>query len=130
MNTLEQAKKLLESGDIDQARKLLLGMTRSTPDDISIWILLCGISTRTQDWELGVISFGRLAKLCPASSLATSGLVQSYVNLDRHKEAIYEIERFKSVLDPSSDEARIVMKEHNRIEELIAERGGTNNTND
>jgi len=123
MNTVEQAKKLLESGDIDQARKLLLDMAKSAPDDVSVWMLLCGIATRTQDWELGVISFGRLVKLRPASSLATSGLVQSYVNLDRHEEAIDEIERFKTAADLDSEEARIVIDEHKCVEELIEKRG-------
>jgi len=123
MNTIEQAKKLLESSDIEQAKKLLLDMAESTPDDVSVWILLCGIATRTQDWELGAISFGRLVKLRPASSLATSGLVQSYVNLDRHEEAMGEIERFRLASDLDSEEAQIVMDEHKRVEELILKRG-------
>lgn len=123
MNTVEQAKKLLESDDIEQAKKLLLDIAKSTPDDASVWMLLCGISTRTQDWELGVISFDRLVKLRPASSLATSGLVQSYMNLDRHKEALNEIERFKSTADLNSEEARIVMDEHKRVENMIAKKG-------
>lgn len=119
MNSIEQAKNLLEAGNIKQGRMLLEDITNFDPDNVSAWLLLCGISTRTQDWELGAHCFKHLTHLRPSSSLASSGLVQSYMNLNRCNEVLEEIKRFQAVANLDNEEVRIVMKEHQRVMELI-----------
>jgi len=119
MNTIEEAKNLLEQGDIQQGRQILLGITKAEPDNSSAWLLLCGISTRTQDWELGILSFRNLVNLRPRSALASSGLVQSLMESNRPKEALKEIQRFRSIADSESEEVQIVLQEHRGIEEKI-----------
>lgn len=121
MNAIEQAKKLLEENEIEEARRLLLDIAGSAPDTASAWLLLSGIATRTGDWDLGVKSFGELVRLRPASSLASSGLVQSYANLGRKDEALSEIRRFKSAADPTNDEARTVIDEHDQVAKRLLE---------
>ena len=119
MNRIEQAKKLLESGNIQQGRQLLLDMATAEPENASVWLLLSGIATRKKDWELGVISFSHLVALRPSSGLASSGLVQSYMYLGRYEDVLDEIERFRSTADVGREEVQIVMEEHMGIVELI-----------
>ncbi len=117
--SLEKAKLMLNKGEILEASKLLLDMVEKDPKSSSAWLLLCGIATRTQNWELGVKSFSGLAKLRPSSHLASSGLVQSLYNSDRHVDTLKEIKRFKSVADINLENDRDVMVEHQKIADVI-----------
>ncbi len=113
--TIEKAKDLLEKGDVEQGKEILLNIARGNPTDVRAWLLLCGISTRTSNWTLGLESFEQLVKLRPSSSLATSGLVQCYLNSGKYSEALSEIERFKNISKPENDEVQTVLDEHKKI---------------
>ncbi len=112
---IENAKKLLDAGDINEAKELLLTISRSNPSEYSVCILLCGISTRTNDWILGKDSFEHLVKLRPSNSLASSGLVQSYWKLGDYDKALQEIDRFKDNADLTNESAKNVLEEHKQV---------------
>ncbi len=116
MNTLEKAKELLEAGNTDQARDLLIQVAEDEPNSPSAWLLLCGIASRNSDWELGAHSFGNLSRIRPSSPLASSGLVQSYIGLGRNSDALKEIERFRAALNPDDEDVQGVLDEYARIE--------------
>jgi tetratricopeptide (TPR) repeat protein len=117
--TLEKAKSILESGDIEQATELLLTIIQADDSNVGAWLLLCGISTRTQNWPLGVKSFGQLVRLRSTDCLASSGLVQSYYKLGEYEKSLDEIDRFKNAADKSKENVQLVMEEHKKVADKI-----------
>lgn len=117
--SIERAKKYLESNETELAKKLLLEIIESDKKNISAILLLCGISTRTQDWNLGSDIFRTLSQIRPKDSLASSGLVQSLFNLSKFDEAIDEMNRFREATDNSTEENKIVLKEYEKIHKEI-----------
>lgn len=115
MMNIDKAKSLLESGDIEQAQKLLLEITNNDKNNYSGWMLLCGIASRTENWQLGAKSFGQAVKLKPSNCLVSSGLVQSFLKLDQKKDALMEIERFKLIADNDAEDVKSVLKEFEKI---------------
>lgn len=117
--TLQKAKALLESGNLEEAREHLLQAARNDMHNPSIWLLLSGIASRTNDWELGLKSFKRLSAIRPSSRLASSGLVQCMYNLGLYEDAIVEIDRFRGVADKADENDQSVMNEHQAIRDRI-----------
>lgn len=117
--TIKKAKRLLELGDIESARQHLLQLADDHQDDASIWLLLSGIASRTEDWELGRISFGKLVEIRPSSGLASSGLVQCLYKLRRYDEAINEIDRFAGIANRHDETDCAVLEEHNNVRKRI-----------
>ncbi|QWP76101.1 tetratricopeptide repeat protein [Lysobacter sp. K5869] len=113
--SIEEIKGLLEAGEIDRARALLIALTDSDPDEARAWLLLAGISTRTQDWTLGETAFTALTRLRPSDALASSGLVASLVGLHHYDRAREEIARFGRVADRSKSSSSSVLQEHQEV---------------
>ena len=106
---------MLTAGQIEEGTDLLLNKVEAEPQNKSAWLLLCGVASRTQNWNLGLKSFGALVKLRPSSGLASSGLVQSFCENKRFTEALEEIERFKKVADVANDNDKSVLAEFDAI---------------
>lgn len=119
--TIEKAKELLMLGEVDKAERILLNLARSDKNNVSAWLLLCGISMRKKNWTLGVESFEYLVALRPTNPLASSGLVQSYFNTGQYEEALKEITRFSESGNFESEDAKIVLNEHQKTANAIQE---------
>ena len=118
--TLENAKSLLENGEFEQARKVLIEITNSEQDNVAAWLLLCGLSVKTEDWVLGLQSFSNLCRCRPNSAIASSGLVQSYFNLAMYDDALHEMERFELACDGNNEEHRSVLEEYQHVRDKIS----------
>lgn len=124
---LQDVKSLLESGNIDGARESLLKIVSGRPKDARPWLLLSGIAIRSEDWVLGIFSFGELVELRPQDHFSSSGLVHCLFEEKRYEEAISEIDRFLGNLpqtDAGDHPALIEHKEtRSRIETLMNNEG-------
>ena len=113
--SIDEIKGLLEAGEIDRARAMLVELTDSAPGEARAWLLLAGIATRSQDWVLGETAFTALTRLRPSDALASSGLVASLVELHHYDRAREEIARFGRAADRSKASSDAVLQEHQEV---------------
>ncbi|MEG2578726.1 MAG: hypothetical protein RSA54_13460, partial [Glutamicibacter sp.] len=81
---VDAIKDLLAAGDIASARACLLELVSNQPASEAGWLLLSGVSARTDDAELGAKAFRALAGLRPSDALASSGLVWALMRLQNY----------------------------------------------
>ncbi|MDH5300843.1 MAG: hypothetical protein OEW58_05705 [Gammaproteobacteria bacterium] len=104
---LEQARAMLEAGQNDQARLLLLALLQQEPDNQAALLILGGAyycSDRLADAEM---IFERLVLLQPGLGAVSIALFNTLWKLGRQQEALEEIKRFFSVADRDTESETI-----------------------
>ncbi|MEG2803797.1 hypothetical protein [Stenotrophomonas sp.] len=121
---VDAIKDLLAAGDIASARACLLELVSNQPASEAGWLLLSGVSARTDDAELGAKAFRALAGLRPSDALASSGLVWALMRLQNYAGAKVEIERFSRFVDLTIPSHCSVAQEHREAMEMIQRSSG------
>lgn len=121
---IDAITELLTAGDIASARACLLELLSNEPASEAGWLLLSGISTRTDGAELGAKAFRALAGLRPSDALASSGLVWALMRLRNYEDAKAEMERFSRFVDLTIPSHCSVAQEHRDAMEVIQRSSG------
>ena len=116
----EKAIRLLEEGNLDEAKALLDTWCEREPENWTAWILLSGIASRTDDFSLGIRSFKNMIRIWPSSALASSGYFGCLVHADEQEFAQKEMIRFKAAADLGDEMSRDVLTEQT---EVLASKG-------
>lgn len=104
--------RLLENGEEDEAKALLIEYVTLDRDDISSWRLLAKLALKNSDFILGSEVFENIIRLESKNPFASSGLVHCYVKCNRTQQALNEIVRFESITSNMNEDALIVLEEH------------------
>jgi len=116
----EKVIRLLEDGNLDEAKALLDTWCEREPENWTPWILLSGIASRTDDFSLGLRSFKNLIRIRPSSAIASSGYFSCLVHADEKEFAQKEMIRFKAAANVENEMSRDVLKEQ---AEVLANKG-------
>jgi len=105
---LEQAKTMLENGQNEQARLLLLALLKDDAENQAALLILGGTyycDGRLEDAEM---VFERLVLLQPGLGAVSIALFNTLWKLGRQQEALEEIKRFFSVADREKEKDTIM----------------------
>ncbi|MBA0225839.1 tetratricopeptide repeat protein [Stenotrophomonas maltophilia] len=119
---IRSAKLLLESGDLDGARKQLLEIVERDPSSERAWLLLVGLGFRTNDANLSLQALRQLEKTRPRDAFVVSGLVDCLIQLERYGEAKEVIRAFSDAAVPGIPAHDTVLQEHRRALQFINDR--------
>ena len=123
MTTIEQklstARTLLEQGDSDQARMLLLEVLKEDGKQPTALLMLGGVYFHEKKFAEAQLVYERLIKVEPGSGMLSIALFNSLWKQGKHEEAAAEIHRFISVADKNQELETI--KQYAAISKAIAE---------
>jgi predicted Zn-dependent protease len=109
-----RALDIWHDGDGRSAAEILTRLLSSHPRHPAILGMLGAIYHRMENYERAAVYFRQTVSLSPNSELASLGLFNSLWQVNRHDEAVAEMERFLSVSE--SDEYDLLIKD--MIEDL------------
>ena len=106
-----EANKLLDAGQLEPAKKILLELTAKDPQSIRILAALGLVCYELGYFGEAVKVFKRAVELSPVLEGVSKGLFHSLWKLDRKVEALEEANRFQALSD--SEDYRGIIKEIN-----------------
>lgn len=104
---LEKARTMLESGQNDEARMLLLEVLKEDPENQAALLILGGVYYVTERLSDAEMVFERLVLMQPGAGAVSIALFNTLWKLGRHQEALEEIKRFFSVADRDKEKETI-----------------------
>jgi len=112
--------KMLENGEIDSARQILTDRVRVDIDDISSWRLLSRIYLQTKSYADAIISYGHWVRLDPVNPIASSGIVECLLAMNKNDDVLAEIKRFEGIASGESIGDQAVLRSHSEIRARIS----------
>ena len=111
MNMLEQrlkkARDLLEAGNTEQGRMVLLELLKDEPDNTTVLLILGGVYFTEEKYTEAEMVYERLILAEPGSGLLSTALFNSLWQQGRYEEAAEEIRRFITVADKDQERATL-----------------------
>lgn len=101
--SLARARQLIEAGNNDKARILLLELLQSEPDNQAALLILGGSYFACGRFDDAEMVFERLVLLSPGSGRISIALFNTLWKLERQQEALEEIKRFMRTADRDSE---------------------------
>jgi len=96
---LKKAKGLLEAGNAEEGRIVLLELLKDDPNNATALLMLGGAYFYEKKYAEAELVYERLILAEPGSGMLSIALFNSLWNQGRHEEAADEIRRFISVAD-------------------------------
>ncbi len=100
---LKNAKELLEVGQTEKGRRLLLELLKEEPNNTTALLMLGGVYFYEKKYTEAEMVYERLILAEPGSGLLSTALFNSLWKQGRHEEAAEEIRRFISVADKEQE---------------------------
>ncbi len=111
MSTIEQrlknARDLLEAGNTEQGRMVLLELLRDEPNNTTALLILGGVYFTEKKYTEAEMVYERLILAEPGSGLLSTALFNTLWQQGRYEEAAEEIRRFISVADKDQERATL-----------------------
>lgn len=122
MSTTEQrlknARALLEAGNTEQGRLVLLELLKDEPDNTTALLILGGVYFTEKKYTESEMVYERLILAEPGSGLLSTALFNSLWQQGRHEEAADEIRRFISAAD--KDQERVTLEKYAEVLKKLA----------
>jgi predicted Zn-dependent protease len=116
---LEQAKVLLQSGDGEAGRVILLEILKAEPNNHAALMMLGGDYFANKKYAEAEMVFERLQQTLPGSGPVSIALFNTLMKQGRHEEAADEIRRFIGVADKVAE--RETIEHYTAIIEMLSE---------
>jgi len=116
---LQNAKALLEAGNTEAGRMILLELLKDEPQHTTALLILGGVYFSERKYAEAEMVYERLILAEPGSGLLSTALFNSLWQQGRHEEAAEEIRRFISVADKVQERATL-----EKYAEVIKSLGG------
>ena len=97
--SLARARQLIEAGNNDKGRMVLLELLQSEPDNHTALLILGGSYFASGRYDDAEMVFERLVLLSPGSGKISIALFNTLWKLERQQEALEEIRRFMRIAD-------------------------------
>ena len=111
MSTIEEklknAKELLEAGNTEQGRMVLLELLKDEPHNATALLILGGVYFSEKKYAEAEMVYERLILAEPGSGLLSTALFNTLWQQGRHDEAAEEIRRFIAVADKAAERETI-----------------------
>lgn len=104
---LKNAKDLLEAGNSEAGRMVLLELLKDEPNNTTALLMLGGVYFYEKKYAEAEMVYERLILAEPGSGLLSTALFNSLWQQGRHDEAVEEIRRFISVADKVQERATL-----------------------
>ena len=101
--TLGKARQLVEAGNNDKARMVLLELLKQEPENQAAMLILGGSYFACGRYDDAEMVFERLVLLSPGSGKISIALFNTLWKLERQQEALEEIGRFMRSADPDGE---------------------------
>ncbi|VAW94993.1 hypothetical protein MNBD_GAMMA21-1595 [hydrothermal vent metagenome] len=114
---LKNARDLLEAGNTEQGRMVLLELLKDEPDNTTALLILGGVYFTEKKYTEAEMVYERLILSEPGSGLLSTALFNSLWHQGRYDEAADEIRRFISVAD--KDQERVTFEKYAEVLENL-----------
>jgi predicted Zn-dependent protease len=92
---LLEAKRLSDAGNLGDAAQMLVSLAEECPDDLDVRLTFAGLLFRLKRYAEAAPHFASILEYLPMHEWASLGLFHSLWKIDRRREAIEEIQRFR-----------------------------------
>ena len=101
--SLQRARQLIEAGNSDKARLVLLEILKEEPENQAALLILGGSYFAAERYDDAEMVFERLVLLSPGSGKLSVALFNTLWKMERREEALEEIKRFMQSADADTE---------------------------